>query len=123
MSVHKHPSLFFSRKGFSLVEILVALCIMGMVLLPFLGFISYRIRKERDLNVRGRALEIAKIQLEQALVTSPVEDSEKMIDAQYVVRITVIKRDTYDDLIPQEIRVAVFHAQHRGPLVELCALR
>jgi prepilin-type N-terminal cleavage/methylation domain-containing protein len=115
-----------SRPGFSLIEILVALCILGVVLLPFLSFISYRLSKEHEIDEKIRAVEIARVFLEEALLTPDIQDSEIAVEEKYMVKIKVYDGDQYDepDTLPlTEISVAVFHIQDVKQLVELHALK
>lgn len=118
--------VFNGNKGFSLLEVIIALGILGFVLLPFLGFISYRVSQEQQSDEMIRAAEIAKLNMEQALMLSIVVDAEEIVDQTFLVETKVLDGDKFDEprnLLPLEVRVVVFRLKDRVKLVELHALQ
>ena len=118
--------VFNGNKGLSLLEVIIALGILGFVLLPFLGFISYRISQEQQSDEIIRAAEIAKLNMEQALMLPIVVDAEEIVDQMFLVEIKVLDGDKSDEprnLEPLEVRVVVFRLKDRVKLDELHALK
>lgn len=126
-STDKCNHLVFSvNKGFSLLEVVIALGILGFVLLPFLGFISYRVSQEKQSDEMIKAAEIAKLSMERALISPIVVDAEELVDQTFLVQTKVLDGDKFDepkDLLPLEVRVVVFRLKDRVKLVELHALK
>jgi prepilin-type N-terminal cleavage/methylation domain-containing protein len=114
------------NQGFSFIELIIALGILGIVLLPFLSFISYRLSKERDIDEYTHAIEIVKMEMEEALLLPELKDSEKIIENTYLVKIKVLDGDTYDEpknVKPLEVRISIFRLKDNVRLFELCALK
>ena len=85
------------NKGFSLLEVIIALGILGFVLLPFLGFISYRVSQEQQSDEMIKAAEIAKLNMEQVLMLPIVVDAEEIVDQTFLVQTKVLDGDKFDE--------------------------
>lgn len=113
------------RRGFTLIELLVALAILGAVLLPFLGFVSYRLQKERENDDLIKALEIGRSSMEQIMLTTELEDGETVIENRFLVKTEVfVPEYEYISQYPlREIRITVQRLRDGAQLVRLCSLR
>ena len=112
--------------GFSLLEVIIALGILGIVLLPFLGFVSYRLSQERQCDDLIRAVELAKSKMEQVMTLNDIVDSEEVIGERFLVKIKVLDGDKHDeprDILPLEIRIEVFRIEDGVKLIELHGLK
>lgn len=115
-----------NMNGFSLIEILVALTVLSVVLLPFLGMVSYRIRKERANDEMIKAVEIAKSKMEETLLLPDIKDREEIIENRFLVRVKVLDGDKYDEPSmrqPLEIHIGVFRLKDKSLLIELRSLK
>ncbi len=115
-----------SHRGFSLVEIIVALGILGFVLLPFLGFISFRLARERQNDELIRASEIIKRKMEEILVLPQVKDYEETIENRFLLRVKVLDgSDPLEpiNLSPVEVDITIFRLRDSTQLYQLRALR
>jgi prepilin-type N-terminal cleavage/methylation domain-containing protein len=115
-----------SKKGFTFIEILVALGILGAVLLPFLSFVSYRLSKEAQNDELLRAIEIIKMKTEEVLLLPEVKDNEEIIEEKYLLKIKILDGDQYDEPInlkPVEIHLSIFRLKNNEKLFELHALK
>ena len=113
-------------KGFTLIEMIVALAVLGAVLLPFLSFISYRLSKERESDEMIMVIEIIKAKMEEALLLPEVKDSEEIIENRFLLKIKVLDGDDFDEpqnLSPLEIHISIFRLKDNAKLFELCALK
>lgn len=113
-------------RGFSLIEILVALTILSIVLLPFLGMVSHRMRKERDNEDIIEAVEIARAKMEETLLLTDTKDCEEIVDGKYIVKIKVLDGDKHDepvDRYPMEIQISVLRKSNKSKIFELHALK
>lgn len=120
-----HPGSHY-LSGFSLIEILVALTILSIVLLPFLGMVSQRIRKERENNEIIEAVEIAKAKMEEILLLSDAKDSEEIVESKYLVKVKILDGDKHDEPAnrhPVEIQISVLRYADKSKLFELRALK
>jgi prepilin-type N-terminal cleavage/methylation domain-containing protein len=114
------------RSGFSLLEVIVALGILGIVLLPFLGFVSYRLSQERQSDDLIRAVELARSKMEEVMALTDIVDGEEIVDEKFLIKIKIFDGDEYDepkDLLPLEIRIAIFRLEDGVKLVELHGLK
>ncbi|MCK4252054.1 type II secretion system protein, partial [candidate division WOR-3 bacterium] len=112
--------------GFSLIELLVALVILSVVLLPFLSTISYRLSKERENDEMIKAIEIAKSKMEEVLLLPEIKDSEEIIENKFLIKIKILDGDKYDEpvnLKPIEARITVLRLKDKVKLIELSALK
>ena len=112
--------------GFSLLEVIIALGILGIVLLPFLGFVSYRLSQERQSDDLIRAVELAKSEMEQVMALTDIAYSEEVIDEKFLAKIKVLDGDKHDeprDILPLEIHIEVFRIEDGIKLVELHGLK
>ena len=112
--------------GFSLLEVIIALGILGIVLLPFLGFVSYRLSQERQGDDLIRAVELAKSKMEQVMALVDITDCEEVVDEKFLVKIKVLDGDKHDeprDILPLEIRIGVFRIEDGVKLIELHGLK
>ena len=112
--------------GFSLLEVIIALGILGIVLLPFLGFVSYRLSQERQSDDLIRAIEIARAEMELVMASTDIIDSENIVDDKFLVKITALDGDKYDEpknLLPLEIYISVSHINNNVKLIELHGLK
>ncbi len=116
----------FTRNGFSLIELLVALVILSVVLLPFLSTISYRLSKERENDEMIKAIEIAKSKMEEVLLLPEIKDSEEIIENKFLIKIKILDGDKHDEpvnLKPIEARITVLRLKDKVKLIELSALK
>ena len=112
--------------GFSLLELMIALGILGIVLLTFLGFVSYRLSQERQSDDLIRAVELAKSKMEQVMALTDITDYEEIIDERFLVKIKILDGDKYDEpgnILPLEIRIEVFRIEDGIKLVVLHGLK
>lgn len=112
--------------GFSLVEVLVALGILGIVLLPFLTLISYRMSKEQLTDEIRIALEIAKSRMEEIMMSDEVHECKEIIDRQFLVTVSTAARNGYREPagVPLvEINVSVFRMRDSTRLVAIHSLK
>lgn len=111
--------------GFTLIELLVALVVLGAVLLPFLGFVSYRLHKERENDDLIKALELGRIKIEQTLILTEPEYSESRESDRFLVKTEIFTPELeYNDKYGlKEIRVSVIRIKDQTVLVRLCALK
>ncbi|MEO0095181.1 MAG: type II secretion system protein [candidate division WOR-3 bacterium] len=119
-------SLHSTQGGFSLIELLVALTILSAVLLPFLSFVSYRLKKERESDDFIEAIEIAKSKMEGILLLPEVKDKEETIGNKFMLKIKVLDGDQYDEpqnLKPLEIQISVSRLKDKVNLITLFALK
>ncbi|MEO0124399.1 MAG: type II secretion system protein [candidate division WOR-3 bacterium] len=119
-------SLHSIQGGFSLIELLVALTILSAVLLPFLSFVSYRLKKERESDDFIEAIEIAKSKMEGILLLPEVKDKEETIGNKFMLKIKVLDGDQYDEpqnLKPLEIQISVSRLKDKVNLITLFALK
>ena len=115
-----------SNRGFSLIEVIVALGILGFVLLPFLSFISFRLARERQNDELIRALEIIKSKMEETLVLPQIKDHEETIENRFLLKIKVLDGDDPEEpinLSPVEVNITIFRLQDSTRIYELRALR
>jgi prepilin-type N-terminal cleavage/methylation domain-containing protein len=113
-------------RGFTIIEILVALVVFTVVILSCLGFVAFQLKKERETGDLIKAAEIAQSKIEEVLLPVKVTDSEEIVGNQYLVRIKVLDGDQSDeprDREPLEIRISVINMRNRLPLVEISALK
>lgn len=113
-------------RGFSLIEMLVALTILGAVLLPFLSFISYRLSKERENDEMIKVIELAKSKMEEVLLLPEIKDREEIVENRFLLKIKVFDGDQFDEpdnLRPVEIRLSVFRLKDKNWLIEFCTLK
>jgi|GEM_PF-2991170 len=114
------------HNGFSLIEILIALVILSVVLLPFLSTISYRLSKERENDEMIKAIEIAKSKMEEVLLLPEIKDSEEIIENKFLIKIKILDGDKHDEpvnLKPIEARITVLRLKDKVKLIELSALK
>lgn len=119
-------SLHSTQGGFSLIELLVALTILSAVILPFLSFVSYRLKKERESDDLIEAIEIAKSKMEGILLLPEVKDKEETIGNKFMLKIKVLDGDQYDEpqnLKPLEIQISVSRLKDKVNLITLFALK
>jgi len=111
--------------GFTLIELLVALVVLGTVLIPFLGFVSYRLHKERENDDLIKALELGRAKIEQTLLLSDPEYSETPVLDRFLVKTEIFTPELeYNDKYElREIRVSVIRIKDQVVLVRLCALK
>ncbi len=113
-------------QGFSLIEILVTLAILGSVLLVFLSLIIYQLKKEKENTEMIQAMEIAKSKMEEVLSLIEVKDSEEIINGKFLLKIKVLDGDKFDEptnLRPLEIQIAVYNLKEKKTLIELYSLK
>jgi len=112
--------------GFSLIEVLVALAILGGVLLVSLSCIIYQLKKEKENTEMIQAVEIAKSKMEEVLSLTEIKDSEEIINGKFLLRIKVLDGDKFDEPInlrPIEVRIAVHKLKEKKSLIELYSLK
>ncbi len=113
-------------RGFSLLEIIIALGILGAVLLPFLNFVSNRIARERQSDELIQAVEIARSKMEEMLLLPNVRDTEEIVEEKFLLKIKVYNGDLLDepgDLSLVEIHISVLQLRNNTKLVEFRALK
>jgi len=114
------------RKGFSLIEVLVALAILGSVLLVSLSFIIYQLKKEKENTEMIQAIEIAKSKMEEVLSLTEVKDNEEIVNGKFLLKIKVLDGDKPDEPInlrPMEIQITVYKLKEKTSLIELYSLK
>ncbi|MBA7542954.1 hypothetical protein ES705_35279 [subsurface metagenome] len=125
-SARDYNGKFTRHNGFSLIELLVALVILSIVLLPFLSTISYRLSKERENDEMIKAIEIAKSKMEEVLLLPEIKDSEEIIENKFLIKIKILDGDKHDEpvnLKPIEARITVLRLKDKVKLIELSALK
>lgn len=119
-------SLLATERGFSLVELLVALTILSAVLLPFLSFVSYRLSKERENDEIITAIDIAKSKMEEILLLPKVKDGEEIIQNKFLLKIKVLDGDQSDEplnLKPVEVHLSILRLKDKTNLLTISALK
>ena len=112
--------------GFSLLEVIIALGILGIVLLPFLGFVSYRLSQEHQSDDLIRAVEIARSNMEILIALTDIVDGEEIVDDKFLVKIRVLDGDKHDEpreLVPLELSISVLRIADGVKLIELHGLK
>jgi prepilin-type N-terminal cleavage/methylation domain-containing protein len=114
------------HKGFSLVELLVALVILGAVLLPFLSFLAYRLVRERENDEMIRAVLTAQSKMEEVMSVREIVEGEETVANKYLLTVDVVEENSYglaDTSLPVEIRITIYRLRDTLKLADLCALR
>jgi len=114
------------HRGFSLIELLVALVILGAVLLPFLSFLAFRVARERESDEMIRAVLLAQSKMEEVLSDREITDREETVDNKFLLTVEVLEDNSRympDTLLPVEIRISVYRLKDKINLADLRALR
>ncbi|OPX18419.1 hypothetical protein BXT86_01290 [candidate division WOR-3 bacterium 4484_100] len=112
--------------GFSLIEILVAIIIFGIVLLPFLSFVSHQIARERKNKELRRAVGLAHSKMEEVLLLPDIRDCEDIIDDKFLIKVDVLDGDKSgepENLEPSEIHISVYDLKTKRKYLELYSLK
>jgi len=123
-----------NRKGFSILEILVAIALLGLLLLPLLSILNRGVRSEVSLNEVQIALKIAQEGMEEIINSSrhenEIKDEEKIVQvagSRWKVLQDVIDGNEPDEPAvgtdPLEVWIKVYKEGDVSPLVELVTLK
>lgn len=129
-----HRTIGLLNGGFSLIEILVAITILGILLLPLLSFIGSQSKNEQKVEERKIALEIGKDAMEKLLSSNLrkieiKDDSTEIIldDRRWKIVRDVIDGKEEDEPVtgtdPLEIWIRVYKRDSPTPLAELVTLK
>lgn len=121
-------------RGFTLLEILVAITVLAILLLPLFSVLTGGLRKEASLNEVQTALKIAQDAMERVLDTqvkkADIRDEEAQVlvggTTYRVVRDAVDGRESDEPALgtdPLEVWVRVYKGQEAAPLAELVTLK
>ncbi len=116
-----------SKKGFSLIEVIVAIMILAIGIMALIGAYSVYIRSDTYAKIKTIELNIARSKIEEALASpSPnYEQGEEVSNNfKFEYEVVVITRKIVSDISVYEIRVRVRKANNaREKGVELIAYK
>jgi type II secretion system protein I len=123
-----------SRKAFTMVELLVALTIIAIVMLPLVGLVATQMKRDQQTADRSLALGVARnameTVLEPGLPASAVRDDSTLVDMNgqgWIVVTDPINGLGEDEppigTDPLEVRVRVYKPGISRPLASLTALK
>lgn len=113
-------------RGFSLIEVLVALCVIGIMLVPLFAFIANRLRREQETEFLQLAIDVGRAAMGQVLLQDRPEDDEETIDGRFLVCTKVYDGDKSDEpqgMQPLEIQITVYSLHDSMKMAEFHALR
>jgi len=117
-------------KGFTLVEVLVAITIIAILIIPLVNVVTGQLKKDQDLVDRKEALQLAREALEKALQPGAVTDDSIAVSSGK--RQWMVVTDAIDGLEgdepplgtdPLEVRIRIYLPPKREALASLTALK
>ena len=106
-------SIFHSKKGLTLIEVLVAVLILGIVIVPLAGFISISSQRARRTAVERQAIALAESRMESLRQSSFVGfrllagDEDVVVEGEHG-QFRIVTRASYDvDLEITRVTVTV----------------
>ena len=118
------------NKGLSLIEVLVAITIIAILIIPLVNVVTGQLKKDQDLVDRKEALQLAREAMEKALQPGKVVDDSLIISSgkrQWNVVTDAIDGLEEDEpplgTDPLEVRIRVYLPPKREALASLTALK
>ncbi len=114
-------------KGFSLVEVIIAIMVLAIGIMALIGAYSTYIKADRYAKIKTLELNIAKSKMEDVLADpSPTETSGEIVSNNYRFKyeVVLIPRVINENIDAYEVRVRVHKAgDEKEKGVELIAYR